>query len=156
MLEFNVDPGDFENDIEGMLSDIFRIGEIFLENQKLKGDHEVSLSFVDDEEMRMINKEYRGKDSSTDVLSFPLLDPERIDEESQIEGIPVLLGDIIISFPRAKEQALEYGHSLRREICFLICHSLLHLVGYDHLEDDERSRMESRQKEIMEKAGIGR
>ena len=101
------------------------------------GDYEVSLTFCNNEYIHKLNKEYRNIDKSTDVLSFPMYEREELEEGSI--G-PVMLGDIVISLERAKEQAEEIGHSFLREVSFLAIHSTLHLLGYDHersKEDDE-------------------
>ena len=114
-------------------------------------DHrfEVNITVCDDDTIHAINKEHRGIDRPTDVLSFPFLDfdsPETL----------TMLGDIIISRDTAYRQADEYGHSPKREFCFLAAHSALHLLGYDHETDEERVVMEAKQKEILEKLGIKR
>lgn len=102
-------------------------------------DYEVSLSLVDNEEIQLLNHQYRGKDYATDVLSFPLV------EDDFPSGEEKLLGDIVISVEKALEQAEEYGHSFQREMAFLVVHSMFHLMGYDH--EDELSRAEMRSKE---------
>ena len=114
-------------------------------------DHkfEVNVTICDDEEIHLINKEHRGIDRPTDVLSFPFYDFENPE-------IMTLLGDIIISRDTAYRQAQEYGHSAKREFCFLAAHSALHLLGYDHETDDERIEMEAKQREILDKLGIKR
>ncbi|KXL54485.1 endoribonuclease YbeY [Anaerotignum neopropionicum] len=117
---------------------------------------EVSISIVDNEEIRQINKQYRGIDGATDVLSFPLLTFEEGERPDFNEKNEVLLGDIIISLERAKEQAEEYGHSVKRELAFLTAHSMLHLLGYDHMEEEEEKEMFQKQREILNKAGIPR
>ncbi|WP_313526711.1 rRNA maturation RNase YbeY [Anaerotignum sp.] len=117
---------------------------------------EVSVSIVDNEEIRQINKQFRGIDRATDVLSFPLLTFEEDETLDLNEKDEVLLGDIIISLERAREQADEYGHSLKREVAFLTAHSMLHLLGYDHMEEDEEKEMFSKQREILINAGIPR
>lgn len=117
---------------------------------------EVSVSIVDNEEIRQINKQFRGIDRATDVLSFPLLSFEEGEKPDCNEKDEVLLGDIIISIERAREQAEEYGHSLKREIAFLTAHSMLHLLGYDHMEEGEEAEMFARQKDILNQAGIPR
>lgn len=105
----------------------------------------VSVLITDNETIHKLNKKYRGKDSPTDVLSFPLCDEEgNLDEEE--------LGDIVISLERAEFQAKEYGHSLEREIAFLTAHSMLHLMGYDHEADE--SEMFDKQEEILESLNI--
>lgn len=107
-----------------------------LENKK----GTVSLLFTDDDNIRQLNKQYRGKDAVTDVLSFP-------------SGEEEFLGDIALCLPRAFEQAKEFGHSEEREVAFLVAHSMLHLFGYDHESEDEEKVMRERQREIMKKAG---
>ena len=109
-------------------------------------DCEISISFVDNEEIRELNREYRGVDKETDVLSFPL-------DEEPFHG-PIMLGDIIISIEKAIEQAEEFDHPVDREIAYLVCHSTLHLLGYDHMIDDEKKEMRSKEKEIMKSLGI--
>ncbi len=117
---------------------------------------EVSISIVDNEEIRKINQQFRGMDKATDVLSFPLLTFAEGEIPDCNEKEEVLLGDIIISLERAREQAEEYGHSLKREVAFLTAHSMLHLLGYDHMEAGEEKEMFAKQKEILHKAGIPR
>lgn len=133
---------------------------------------EVALTFVDDEEIRRLNQEYRGIDRATDVLSFPLFEQgveepvinyeelEELDAEngtSEQFAEEELLGDIVISVERAIAQSLEYGHSVTREIGFLFVHGFLHLIGYDHeLGEEEEKQMFARQEEILLKAGLTR
>ena len=111
---------------------------------------EFNIIFVDNEEIHRINKEWRGIDRVTDVISFALEDNEEVKEEHRV------LGDIYISLDKAKEQAKEYGHSLKRELCFLSIHGLLHLLGYDHMEKEEEKIMFDKQKEILDYYGITR
>jgi len=115
---------------------------------------EVSITLTDNAYIHTLNKEYRGMDRPTDVLSFAL----REGEEPEITGGPEadILGDIVLSVERAEEQAAEYGHSLRREIAFLTVHGMLHLLGYDHIEEADRLEMEKEQKRVMEIIGIPR
>ncbi len=110
----------------------------------------VSLSFVTDEAIQELNKQYRKLDRSTDVLSFPMDEP---DDEAEMEKE---LGDIIISIPTAKRQCLEYNHSLEREVGFLFIHGFLHLLGYDHQETNTEQEMFERQEKILLKAGLNR
>ena len=112
---------------------------------------EVSLTFTDDDGIRKMNSEYRGKDCPTDVLSFPLFDDDYGD------GMPAALGDIVISLERALLQAQEYGHSLEREVAFLCVHSVLHLLGYDHeTGEKEEKEMFEKQESVLEKMGLPR
>ncbi len=117
---------------------------------------EISVSIVDNAEIRQINRQFREIDHATDVLSFPLLTFAEGEKPDKNENGEILLGDIIISLERAKEQAAEYGHSLRREIAFLTAHSMLHLLGYDHMEPEEEAEMFRRQREILLLAGFPR
>ena len=115
---------------------------------------EVSITLTNNEYIHKLNLEYRKIDRPTDVLSFALNESE----EPDVEGGPDVnvLGDIIISVERANEQAEEYGHSLKREMAFLTVHGMLHLLGYDHMEEEERKEMEEEQRYVMEKLGIPR
>ena len=129
-----------------------QIIEKTLEILKLNDDVELSCIIVDDEKIHQINRDYRQIDRSTDVISFALED----NEQFYVEGMPRSLGDIFISYDHAVSQAQEYGHSLKREMCFLFTHGLLHLLGYDHMQEDEEKEMFALQKEILEKLNIGR
>ncbi|GAA0362602.1 rRNA maturation RNase YbeY [Bacillus horti] len=117
-------------------------------------DGEVSISFVNDQEIQEINKTYRMKDQPTDVLSFPMYEAD--EEEIEVTDLdePLLLGDIVISIPRAKDQAEEYGHSFERELGFLTIHGFLHLLGYDHGTEQEEKEMFDRQEEILKQHGL--
>ncbi|GHU62029.1 endoribonuclease YbeY [Clostridia bacterium] len=125
---------------------------------------ELSISFVSDEEIRELNKSYRNQDKITDVLSFPLVDYKKpgdfslcLSKEKQYchpKTGEILLGDIVISVKQAKRQAEEYGHSFKRELAFLIVHSVLHLCGYDHQTKDEEKQMEEMQESILSYLGI--
>ena len=127
----------------------------------------VDVTFVDDEAIRQINKEYRQMDKSTDVLSFPMIDYEEagnfdfLEDDSYQDCFEpdtgeLLLGDIIISVEHMNKQAENYGHSVEREMAFLVAHSMFHLFGYDHMEDDERIEMERMQEDLLNKLGITR
>ena len=121
-----------------------------LVHENFKRDAEISLTFVDNEGIRELNRTYREKDTATDVLSFPLYDFYA--GEKPLGNGRVELGDIVLSLERAKEQAAELGHSYEREAAFLCVHSVLHLLGYDHERSSEDEEiMCSRQREIMKK-----
>lgn len=120
-------------------------------------DCEVSINLTDDEHIHELNKKYRGIDRPTDVLSFALRESDEPEiifdaDESQAD----VLGDIVVSLERARSQAVEYGHSFRRELIFLIVHGMLHLLGYDHVEEADRLEMEAEQKFVMSELSIGR
>lgn len=125
---------------------------------------ELSLSVVTPEQIQQLNGQYRNVDAVTDVLSFPstevgrkVIDIDDYDCDSINPDTGRLnLGDIIICLERAKQQAVEYGHSTRREVCFLALHSLLHLLGYDHVNQDDERQMVQLQKEILSKLHVNR
>lgn len=115
-------------------------------------DCEVSLSVVSEEEIHRLNREFRDTDRVTDVLSFPQYDsPEEIED-----GFPTALGDVVICDAVAHRQAEEYGHSYEREFVYLFVHSMLHLLGYDHMEPEEKQEMRQREEEVMELIGLTR
>ncbi|MBN8191001.1 rRNA maturation RNase YbeY [Bacillus sp. NTK074B] len=124
--------------------------------EEVEDESEVSVTFVTNERIQEINREYRGKDQPTDVISFAL--EELGEDEVEIIGseIPRVLGDIIISIDRTKEQAEEYNHSVSRELGFLALHGFLHLLGYDHMEEEEEKEMFQKQKDILDEYGLKR
>ncbi|HIV52197.1 MAG TPA: rRNA maturation RNase YbeY [Candidatus Mediterraneibacter norwichensis] len=138
--------------------------EAALEYENCPYEAEISVLLTTDEEIRKLNRSARGLDRPTDVLSFPMLEYDRPGDFSWLESEPqdafnpetgeLMLGDIVISKDRVLAQAEEYGHSPVREYAFLIAHSMLHLFGYDHMEEEERRLMEERQRGIMEKVNI--
>ena len=112
----------------------------------------VSVTFTDKNGIRELNRDYRGVDSVTDVLSFPQYDDfDEISEDGEI-----LLGDVVICKERAAEQAREFGHSLDREMIYLFTHSILHLLGYDHMEEEEKREMRLKEEEVMDFLGLSR
>ena len=125
-----------------------------LKEEKFEYPAEISVSFVDNQKIHELNREYREKDRPTDVISFPMWEKEELADGSALDGHAVTLGDIIISAEKAQAQAEEYGHSIEREITFLSVHSTLHLLGYDHeRSEDEDKEQRRRQEEIL--ASIG-
>ena len=128
-----------------------------LDYEKFPRDAEVSVSFVTNDEIHELNRDYRGVDRPTDVLSFPMLDGDADEGDIDIDSDSVVLGDIIISAEKAVEQAESYGHSVERELSFLAVHSTLHLLGYDHETSPEDDKdMFRRQEEILTLAGVPR
>lgn len=120
-------------------------------------DAEISVTVVDGVEIRELNRDYRGIDRVTDVLSFPQYDdPEELEEELTAGESSVLIGDVVLCYDRAVSQAEEYGTGIVRETVYLFTHSILHLLGYDHEDEDERAVMRKREEEIMEAIGVGR
>ena len=139
-------PAEIEENVRAAAE---KVGELYgIENG------EVSVTLTNNDYIHQLNRKYRQIDRPTDVLSFALNESE----EPDIENGPDInvLGDIILSVERAEEQAVDYGHSLRREIAFLTVHGMLHLLGYDHMEEADRLEMEKEQRYVMEQLGISR
>jgi len=124
-----------------------------VENEGLMPENaEISLTFVSKEEIRELNSTYRGIDRDTDVLSFPM-----IEDFNEIEpDDEMMLGDVVICLEKAHEQAEEFGHSDQREIVYLFVHSVCHLLGYDHMEPDEKAEMREAEEKVMSFLGIER
>ena len=154
---------EFSFDTEGLIK---LLTETVMKRFDIPYELSLNVTFTDDETIREINREFRNIDSSTDVLSFPALEFEKPGDFSNIsEDDPecfdpdsgeLIFGDIMISLEHAKKQAEEYGHSYKREVAFLLTHSLLHLSGFDHMEDEERKVMEALQEQILDEIGITR
>ena len=126
-----------------------------LEEEGIDDTAEVSVTLVDNEGIRELNREHRDIDRETDVLSFPLGDDDGYEVDPDNDAI--MLGDIVISLEKAAAQAQEYGHSYRREVAFLITHSLFHLLGYDHVNSEEEEKeMFGKQEKVLDKLGITR
>lgn len=139
------------DDFEKLVEDCTRAA---LEEEEIEDDAEVSVTLVDNARIRELNAEFREIDRETDVLSFPLGGDEGFEVDPDTDAI--LLGDIVISLERAAAQAEEYGHSFRREVAFLITHSLFHLLGYDHMTLEEETEMFAKQEKVLNKLGITR
>lgn len=154
---------NFDFDIEKVVESV--VIEV-LDSEGCPYESQVNVLLTDNEGIRMFNKEYRNIDKETDVLSFPNLDFEEpgfyeVDEEAEAdyfdpESGELILGDIIISVDKVKEQSESYGHSQKREFAFLVAHSMLHLAGYDHMEPDEAKVMEAKQEAVLQKLNITR
>lgn len=153
----HIDFHDQTNSIPADYIDLLqRLLEFARKQEGVSVEAEMSVNFVDDEEIQELNRNYRQKDQPTDVISFAMQDT--VEGEMDIQGIdiPMILGDIVISVDRAKEQAEEYGHSLEREIAFLTVHGFLHLLGYDHLTEADEKEMFAKQSNILSEFGIER
>lgn len=136
-----------------------------LDNEDFPYEVQVSLTLTGMEEIHEINRQFRQIDRPTDVLSFPMVDYPAPGDFSRLEENPMIfdpesgeavLGDIVLNIPQVLLQAKEYGHSVLREYAFLIAHSMLHLMGYDHMESEEREQMEEHQRQIMDRLSITR
>lgn len=139
---------------EAWLKRLDEILPLYEEQQGLPHDLTIGLTFTGDDEIRAINNEYRGIDRATDVLSFPLY--ERDDEIELLEGELAPFGDIVLSVPHAQAQAAEYGHSVEREVCYLIVHGLMHLAGYDHIEAEDKAEMRAEEEQLLGAIGVTR
>ena len=157
--EVNV-PFDF--DVEALAGEVINFT---LEHEDFPYEPEVNLTLVDNEGIHAINKEFREIDRPTDVLSFPMLEYDKPGDFDKFgndlyafdpDTGELTLGDIVISYDKVISQAEEYNHSVKREFAFLVAHSMLHLFGYDHIDDNERMEMERKQKEILNNLGITR
>lgn len=146
MIEIN----NLVNEKVDELNDVEKIISLAMKKEDI--DALVSIIIVDNEYIHKINKEYRGKDRETDVISFALEDDDSL---VLPDGIRVL-GDIYISIDKAREQAKLYGHSLKREICFLAVHGFYHLLGYDHMNEEDEKVMFGKQEEVLSDCGITR
>ena len=161
-IEYETDK-PLDVDYEKVANDIIPAA---LDYEKCPYEAEVNVILTDNDAIQAINKEHRQIDAPTDVLSFPMVDYEKPSDFDHVEDAvedyfnpetgELMLGDIVISKEKVLSQAEEYGHSPKREYAFLIAHSMLHLFGYDHMEEEERAEMEAHQRAIMEKVGIPR
>lgn len=151
-----------DNDLEILIE---KLVEYTLKEEGVSKEVELSILFVDNERIREINKEERGKDIETDVLSFPMLHYPQgkvfkevyLNYDFPAEDLyedKLILGDIVLSLEKAEEQRGEFNHSFQREVCYLIIHSVLHLLGYDHMEEDDKILMRKREEEILQKFNI--
>lgn len=146
-MELYIDNRQNQIEIGDRTEELLRkIAEVCLNIEGYDLDWEISVSFVTNDEIKELNREYRGKDEPTDVLSFPFEDEFGLSER--------MLGDIVISTEKVVQQAKDLGHSLQREIAYLAVHSMFHLMGYDHLEVEEKKEMRSKEKKAMKELGI--
>ena len=139
---------EYENHIKYIINECFR--EEKLDNKKLY----INVVLTTPENIRNINKEQRNIDKETDVLSFPMFEKEEIGQvpDNQFD----VLGDIVISIDKVKEQAKEYGHSFERELSYMVVHGFYHLIGYDHMEEQDKVKMREREENILNKLKIKR
>ncbi len=129
-----------------------RIAQTVLKAEGTAPPYEVGLVFTDSEAVRQLNRDYRGVDEPTDVLAFCMLPQKEVDDSFALppDGV-TRLGEVIISYPQAVEQAKEQGYATEKELALLIIHGILHLLGYDHEEPEEEAKMRTREKELLEK-----
>lgn len=155
---------EVDNELEQVLNQVI---EYALKEENVKQDYELSIIFVDNEEIMQLNSEYRNIHRETDVLSFPMLEyaPHSVFKEvysnynfddSYYDEGRLVLGDIALSLEKTLEQSKEFGHSFYREACYLTIHSILHLLGYDHIDHEDKIVMRSREEEILSKFNLSR
>jgi probable rRNA maturation factor len=152
---------------EEMEKVLMQVIDYTLKDEKVFVDYEVSLVYVDNEQIKEINKEFRSIDRETDVLSFPMLEYPAHKvfkniylnyefDKSYYDEDCLVLGDIALSLEKAEEQRVEYNHSFIRETAYLVVHSILHLLGYDHMEEEDKTIMRQREEEILNSFNISR
>lgn len=141
-----------EKVIEKVLRQCFR--EEKIENSKLC----ITITLTNPENIKRINNEYRNIDRATDVLSFPMFEKEELEEKIKINDFKYedVLGDIIISIEKVQEQAIEYGHSFERELSYMVVHGFYHLMGYDHIQEEDKKKMRPKEEKILNDLKIGR
>ena len=146
-----------EEEFQGLVNEDWakRIARQVLKAEGVAPPYEVSLVFTDSETVQQLNRDYRGVDRPTDVLAFYMLSKKEADSAFALPPDDVLhLGEVIISYPQAVEQAKEQGHSIEKEMALLIIHGILHLLGYDHEEPGDESEMRPREKELLERCPL--
>lgn len=152
---------------EEFIDELEKVCDYALKEENMNHKYQISLLFVDNDEIRAINKDTRNIDKETDVLSFPMLDYPKdkifkdvyvnhIFDPIFLDGEELVLGDMVLSLEKVEEQSIEYGHSFRREAAYLVVHSILHLLGYDHMEEDDKKKMRKREEEILSGLNIMR
>ncbi|MVX63086.1 rRNA maturation RNase YbeY [Clostridium chromiireducens] len=152
---------------DSLVDQLKKVIEFTLKEEEVNIECEISLVFVDNDEIKQINNDTRRINKETDVLSFPMLEYEEQKvfkemykdykfSQSDFDGDELVLGDVVLSLEKALEQSKEFNHSFEREASYLVVHSILHLLGYDHMEDDEKKVMRSREEEILNKLNIPR
>lgn len=150
---------DENKDFEKLINSV--VEECFVEEHLENANMYLNIILTNPENIKIANKKYRNIDNSTDVLSFPMFQKEEIDDiitKSQEEKIEVedVLGDIIISIPKVKEQAIEYNHSVERELSYMVVHGFYHIMGYDHMEENDKKIMREKEEIILNKLEITR
>ena len=152
---------------EGLENNIKKMIDFTLREEKLIIDYEVSVIFVDNNQIKKLNNQFRGIDRVTDVLSFPMLEYEKgkvykqlytdhVFSDYDLDDGKLVLGDIALSLEKAMEQSKEFGHSFQREVCYLLIHSVLHLLGYDHIDEEDKVVMRKNEEYILNKFNINR
>ena len=143
---------EYEKTIRKVITECFK--EEKLENSKLY----ISITLTTPENIHKINKQYRNVDKETDVLSFPMFEKEELEQKIAKNDFEHedILGDVVISIEKVKEQAVEYGHSFEREFAYMLVHGFYHLMGYDHIKEDDKVLMRAKEEKVLNKLGITR
>ena len=144
---------ELEEDVSHYEKLITKAFELASRLENLQEFLEVSVTFVDDNAIRLLNRDYRSVDAPTDVLSFPQDDDQEFIDP---EGMPTVLGDVVVSLERARSQAADYGHSIEREVVYLAVHGFFHLLGYDHGDSMEQSIMRGKEERVLGELDLGR
>jgi len=143
-----------EEEFRGVVNQgwVRRIAQTVLKAEGVAPPYEMSLVFTDSETVKQLNRDYRGVDEPTDVLAFCMLSQKEADSSFALppDGV-TRLGEVIVSYPQAAEQAREQGHSTERELALLVIHGILHLLGYDHEEPEEESKMRERERDLLKR-----
>ena len=144
------------NSWEDIVKRVFE--ECFEEEQLQDSKLYITVTFTNPKNIQSINKEYRNIDRPTDVLSFPMYQKEELDQKIEKKDFQYqdILGDIVISIPKVEEQAKEYGHSFERELSYMLIHGFYHLMGYDHIEEEDKKQMRKKEEKILETLNISR
>lgn len=153
IIDLNDEHGFLKESQQEMLLELL---EFAAKEENIEADAELSVTIVNNQEIQEINRDYRDKDRPTDVISFALEEEGEGETAIISEDMPRILGDVIISMDKAKEQATDYEHSLERELGFLAVHGFLHLLGYDHMNEADERKMFGRQDEILGAYGLQR
>ncbi|MDF2883498.1 MAG: hypothetical protein K0R54_4055 [Clostridiaceae bacterium] len=152
---------------EELEANIKEMIDFTLNEEELKIDYEISVIFVDNNQIKKLNKQFRSIDRVTDVLSFPMLEYEKgkvykqiyidhVFNDYDLDDGKLVVGDIALSLEKAMEQSKEFGHSFQREVCYLLIHSVLHLLGYDHIDEEDKTIMRKNEEYILNKFNINR
>ncbi|SDB98379.1 probable rRNA maturation factor [Pelagirhabdus alkalitolerans] len=152
-IDYHDDTNTVKDDYIDLIDQLIRFAA---KKEAIQSEMEMSINFVDNEMIQELNRNYRQLDKPTDVLSFPLLEEGKGEVAVFNEELPISLGDIVISVEKAKEQAAEYDHSLEREFSFLALHGFLHLLGYDHMNEEDEKAMFKKQEDILHEFGLSR
>ncbi len=153
VIDFNDETNELSEQELNMIENLLHFAA---EKEDVEAGSELSVTFVTNDRIQEINREYRDKDMPTDVISFAMEELGEGETPLSFTGMPRILGDIIISLAKAKEQAEDYGHSFIRELGFLSVHGFLHLLGYDHEIEADEQKMFGRQKDILDEFGLKR